>query len=66
MNKRILDESENSTKNVCYLIITHGMWVDQCAHIFDYLESSSMFHIPNSYFCDMGGEEKEKMVKELE
>ena len=42
------------------------MWVDQCAHVFDYLESQSMFTIPNTYFCEMSGVEKEKMLEEIE
>ena len=35
MNKRIYEESENDSKSVCYIIIGHGIWVDELAHIFD-------------------------------
>ena len=37
MSKRIQEESENGTKNVCYIIVTHDMWVDQMNQMFGYL-----------------------------
>lgn len=31
MNKRILSECQNGSKQICYLIIGHGIWVNETA-----------------------------------
>lgn len=44
MNERIEKESRIYGKahrlQICYLVITHGFFVDETAHIFDYLEKN--------------------------
>lgn len=37
MNRRVEAESEKGKKRICYLIITHGLWVDSVAHILTYM-----------------------------
>lgn len=57
MNKRISSEMENDDGdddkfNVCYVIVTHGIFVDEMAHIFDYLNKYTFGHrdlIPENY-----------------
>ena len=41
MNKAILEESENGTKNVLFLMISHGIFVDQLANVMTFLNSAA-------------------------
>ena len=38
MNERVKSESNWDTKRVCYILISHGMWVDETALIMELLE----------------------------
>ena len=35
--KKMLDESENRSKSVCYLVVTHAFVVDQLSYIDDFI-----------------------------
>lgn len=61
MNKRIEHESENNTKKVCYLIITHAIHVDALGHIFDFMKHHT--NVPRTIFSAKNPLEKEREHK---
>lgn len=38
LNTRVVAESENETKQICYLIVSHGRYVDDLSNIFKFLK----------------------------
>ena len=80
MNQKIAAESENGSKKVCYLVVTHGVWVDQAAHVFKFLNhywsDDSVDYdpwtahlakrdVPFRYFSEMTPEQRDKLLEYL-
>ena len=38
MNKKLVEESENGTKRVCLLVVSHVFWVDELANVFEFVK----------------------------
>ena len=64
MNRRIQEESEGNAKGVCYLIVAHGMWVDELAHIQEYLQSNEA--VSSEIFASLEDEQNHCRTKLLE
>lgn len=64
MNKRLLAESENGQKRVFYLIVSHGIWVDEISHIFDFFKSQTdvLSPLPETAFLALTNSQREKIL----
>lgn len=62
MNERVLRESEKGSKNVCYLVLSHGMQVDLMGQVLNFLENEGKVpyenNVPYNYFSNVMTEER--------
>lgn len=58
--------ASSQSKKICYLVISHGIWVDKMAHYFDCLEKAKR-RIPSDHFLTLSDDaRKELFVYQLE
>lgn len=61
MNKRVKTESNWDRKRVCYILISHGMWVDETALIMELLERDSA--LTTKYLLNINDYLRKKILK---
>lgn len=63
LNKAIEKESQNNTKKICYLIISHGRFVDELAYAFDILKTNP--EVPATAFLGLSENQRTLVEKFL-
>lgn len=59
LNKKLFFASEEARYKVCYLLISHGTFVDEAAHIFDFVEKGKA--ISSAEFFNLEDEQRSKL-----
>ena len=63
LNRRIQEETDSGCKQTCYLMVTHGVFVDETANVFDFLSNdTSKTPIPPTAFSCLTPEQRQKLL----
>ena len=54
---------------MCYLLISHGMWVDETAHIFKFINRKfrrvPYISIPSNYISNLSQSDRENLLEKI-